>query len=86
MNGLKENINNNNMNRAITTIVIIVSALILSVACDDNKISDKPIIYQPTPQLSLTEVVIDGCEYLYSTAANGVILTHKGNCTNHKSK
>jgi len=85
MNGLKENINNNNMNRAIITIVIIVSALILSVACD-KKTSDKPTTYPVTPHTSVTEVMIDGCEYLYSTATNGVILTHKGNCTNHKNK
>lgn len=72
------------MNRAVLILVIIALALILSVACDNNKISDKPITYQPTPQLSITEIAVDGCEYLYSTAANGVILTHKGNCTNHK--
>ena len=86
MNGLKENINNNNMNRAVIIIAVIMSALILSVACDSKKPSDKPTAYSVTPTMSVTEVAIDGCEYLYYTGTYVVVLTHKGNCTNHKSK
>lgn len=28
--------------------------------------------------------IIDGCEYIGNTDGNGAILTHKGNCKNHK--
>lgn len=84
MNGLKENTNNSNMNRAVVIVLVIVSALILSVACDSKKPSDKPTEYSVTPDLSVTEVVIDDCEYLYYTGAQVMTLTHKGNCSNHK--
>ena len=29
-------------------------------------------------------VVIDSCEYLYGPWGNATVLTHKGNCKNHK--
>jgi len=29
-------------------------------------------------------VVIDSCEYLLGQWGNGTVLTHKGNCKNHK--
>lgn len=29
-------------------------------------------------------VVIDSCEYLFGEWGNATVLTHKGNCKNHK--
>lgn len=33
----------------------------------------------------LEVVVIDSCEYLYGPWGNATVLTHKGNCKNHKN-
>jgi hypothetical protein len=29
-------------------------------------------------------ITIDSCEYIYGPWGNATVLTHKGNCTNHK--
>lgn len=29
-------------------------------------------------------VIVDSCEYLYGPWGNATVLTHKGNCKNHK--
>lgn len=34
--------------------------------------------------IPLSVVVIDSCEYLYGPWGNASVLTHKGNCKNHK--
>ena len=73
------------MNKAVIIIAVIVSALILSVACDDKKTSDKPTEYNIDGH-TLIEVTVDGCQYLSSYQTNGLIFVHKGNCTNHRSK
>ena len=33
---------------------------------------------------NLNIVIIDGCEYLYGNWGSATVLTHKGNCKNHK--
>jgi len=66
------------------TIIILSLTLI---ACS------KPNVPTASTQYSLIEghspldlVVIDSCEYLLGNWGSAMVLTHKGNCKNHKLK
>jgi hypothetical protein len=66
-------------------IYIILSLLLIS--CTESNVPKTStryhIINNYTP---LDLVVIDSCEYLFGEWGNATVLTHKGNCKNHKNK
>lgn len=35
-----------------------------------------------TREFYAQEIIIDGCQYLYISKSNGMVLTHKGYCSN----
>ena len=47
-------------------------------------INNSEIINHSVKDLGLNIMIIDDCEYLYGIVSNVAILTHKGNCKNHK--
>jgi hypothetical protein len=56
------------------------------VICDSSDIFqsiDKDSILNSYP---LTVIILDSCEYYYKPGGNTALLTHKGNCKNHKTK
>ena len=66
-------------------IYIILSLLLIS--CTEPNVpktsTQYNIIKNYTP---LDLVIIDSCEYLFGEWGNATVLTHKGNCKNHKNK
>jgi hypothetical protein len=66
--------------KAIISILII---LVLT-GCGTPNVETKSTEYRLNKLGPLELVVIDGCEYLYGPWGNAMVLTHKGNCINHK--
>lgn len=53
----------------------------------DDSVKHHTVYSGQTYATGVTEVEIDGCHYfMTSQAQGGVVLTHKGNCPNHKDK
>jgi hypothetical protein len=70
--------------KTIISILAIAIVLILT-GCGVNNINtNQPERVIKMGSYSLTVVVLDGCEYLYGAWGNATVLTHKGNCINHK--
>lgn len=53
-------------------------------SCSIPESEQKKIRYQVGEGSHVEVVLIDGCEYLYGPWGNATVLTHKGNCKNHK--
>ena len=68
--------------KAIISILIIL--VLTGCGLMDNNIETKPTEYKIKGHPSIKIVNIDGCEYLYGDWGNATVLTHKGNCINHK--
>ncbi len=67
--------------KAIISILII---LVLT-GCGTINVESKSTQYILKRGYQSLEIVnIDGCEYLYGDWGNATVLTHKGNCINHK--
>jgi hypothetical protein len=67
--------------KAIISILII---LVLT-GCGTTNVESKSTQYILKRGYQSLEIVnIDGCEYLYGDWGNATVLTHKGNCRNHK--
>jgi hypothetical protein len=67
--------------KAIISILII---LVLT-GCGTTNVESKSTQYILKRGYQSLEIVnIDGCEYLYGDWGNATVLTHKGNCINHK--
>jgi hypothetical protein len=67
--------------KAIISILII---LVLT-GCGTTNVESKSTQYiLKRGYQSLEIVTVDGCEYLYGPWGNAMVLTHKGNCINHK--
>ena len=64
---------------------VIVIVLTLT-RCGSGNVKTEPTEYKIIGHDPLKIVTIDGCEYLYGDWSNATVLTHKGNCTNHRSK
>lgn len=66
--------------------IIKISALcLILIACEEANVSKISTQYNLMDGYSpLDLVVIDSCEYLLGQWGNGTVLTHKGNCKNHK--
>ena len=69
--------------KAIISILIIFLVL-TGCGLMDNNIETKSTEYKITGHTSIKLVTIDGCEYLYGDWSGATVLTHKGNCINHK--
>ena len=69
--------------KAIISILIIL--VLTGCGLMDNNIETKSTEYKIDGH-TLTEMTVDGCQYLSSFQTNGMIFVHKGNCTNHRSK
>ena len=67
--------------KAIISILIIFLVL---TGCEPNNVEIKSTEYRVNGHSSLKLVTVDGCEYLYGDWGNATVLTHKGNCKNHK--
>jgi hypothetical protein len=67
--------------KAIISILII---LVLT-GCGTSNVESKSTQYILKRNYKSLEIVtVDGCEYLYGDWDNATVLTHKGNCINHK--
>lgn len=65
-------------------LVLIIGALVAACS-DESNVKKITTIYQLECDGSKVQVVIiDSCEYLYGPWGNATVLTHKGNCKNHK--
>lgn len=53
-------------------------------SCSDPNVKRNPKVYIENEWGNLEIVVVDSCEYLYGPWGNATVLTHKGNCKNHK--
>ena len=68
--------------KAIISILIIFLVL---TGCGTTNVESKSTQYILKRGYQSLEIVnIDGCEYLYGDWGNATVLTHKGNCINHK--
>ena len=64
--------------------IIIFASIVTGCGLMDNNIETKSTEYKITGYPSIKLVTIDGCEYLYGDWSGATVLTHKGNCINHK--
>lgn len=66
------------------TIISILIIFLVLTGCESRNVESKSTEYRINGLGSLQLVTIDGCEYLYGPWGNATVLTHKGNCINHK--
>jgi hypothetical protein len=65
---------------------IIFLSLIL-ISCSEPNVPKTSTQYNILKNYTpLDLVIIDSCEYLFGEWGNATVLTHKGNCKNHKNK
>ena len=66
--------------------LITLTAIILTLSgCNSGNVETHQTEYKLNDMIALKLVVIDSCEYLYGPWGNATVLTHKGNCKNHKN-
>ena len=66
------------------TIISILIIFLVLTGCESRNVEIKSTEYKIKQHTSLELVTIDGCEYLYGPWGDATVLTHKGNCVNHK--
>jgi hypothetical protein len=67
--------------------LIKLTAIVLTLSgCQSGNVETHQTEYKLNDMVPLKLVVIDSCEYLYGPWGNATVLTHKGNCSNHKSR
>ena len=77
--------------------LLVILSSVLFVACKDDrrckpetkvvvwKVQIDSVSEQTQIDMGHIEILtIDGCEYLYCPNGSATVLTHKGNCKNHK--
>ena len=67
--------------------LVLILAVLALYSCEEPKVNvDKgKTTYILREYYSPLEIVIiDSCEYLYLVEGHAIVLTHKGNCKNHK--
>jgi hypothetical protein len=65
--------------------LIKISLIILTLnSCEKVNVQVKETKYKLNEENNLKEVIIDSCQYLYGDWGQATVLTHKGNCKNHK--
>lgn len=66
-------------------LLLILTVLTLYSCTDEPNVKKEKTTYQIGCEFNKVEIVtIDSCEYLYGPWGNATVLTHKGNCKNHK--
>ncbi len=65
-------------------LVLILAVLALYSCTEANVVKEKTKYVVKDEYDPLEVVVMDSCEYLYGDWSNATVLTHKGNCKNHK--
>jgi hypothetical protein len=72
----------------IVTILVMLAIIVFAsivTGCGTTNVESKSTQYiLKRGYQSLEIVTVDGCEYLYGDWGNATVLTHKGNCINHK--
>jgi len=72
----------------IVTILVMLAIIVFAsivTGCGTTNVESKSTQYiLKRDYQSLKIVTVDGCEYLYGDWDNATVLTHKGNCINHK--
>ena len=66
------------------TIISILIIFLVLTGCESSNVETKSTKYRVNGLAPLQLVIIDGCEYLYGSWGTATVLTHKGNCINHK--
>ncbi len=73
-----------------TIFTLILTTLLLSSCITENEEtaikSEMNYNIEINPDCQVSMVTIDSCQYIATTVYFGHVLTHKGNCTNHKYK
>jgi hypothetical protein len=70
---------------AILYIITAVCMLFVLSSCTTPNVEIKGTEYVVDQRYRALKVVtIDGCEYLWGDWVSATVLTHKGNCRNHK--
>lgn len=62
---------------------IYLLSLLFLLSCGKEKNNKQSFRIQES-ESHLQVIIIDSCEYLYGPWGNATVLTHKGNCKNHK--
>lgn len=66
-------------------LVISISIILTLFGCESGNVETHQTEYKLNDMITLKLVVIDSCEYLYGPWGDATVLTHKGNCKNHKN-
>ena len=66
------------------TIISILIIFLVLTGCNSSNVETKSTKYKINQHSTLELVTVDGCEYLYGAWGYATVLTHKGNCINHK--
>jgi len=74
--------------KVISSILIMFIVLVgckILISCGESNVEVKSTEYRLAPQSRVIKIVtIEGCEYIWGDWGNATVLTHKGNCVNHK--
>lgn len=65
-------------------LVLILAVLALHSCTEVNVVKEKTTYMIREHYSPLEIVIVDSCEYLYGDWGSATVLTHKGNCKNHK--
>lgn len=65
-------------------LLSILAVLALYSCTEANVVKEKTGYVVIDEHAPLEIVIVDSCEYLYGPWGNATVLTHKGNCKNHK--
>ena len=73
----------------IGTILLIGFIILTMIGCKESKVNvdkEKTNYILKEYHAPAEIVIIDSCEYLYLSEGHAIVLTHKGNCKNCKTK
>lgn len=65
-------------------LLLILAVLVLYSCTESNVVKQKTEYVVRSGGYNVQIIVMDSCEYLYGDWGNATVLTHKGNCKNHK--
>lgn len=70
--------------KTMKKLLLILAVLGLYSCGESNVVKEKTNYIVICDGYNLETIVIDSCEYLFGDWSNATVLTHKGNCKNHK--
>jgi hypothetical protein len=65
-------------------LVLILAVLALYSCTESNVVRQQTGYVIRDAYAPLEVIIVDSCEYLYGGWGHATVLTHKGNCKNHK--